>query len=169
MRKYTTRNDFGLLFMEHMQKGIGAEIGVQNGYNSMSILRYWTGNLLCIDTWPTEQEFITAHRLLNQRNTIMIKGASADVAKLINRGTLDFVYIDAGHSYHEVKSDFEAWEPRVCKGGIVSWHDYGVNDCFGVKEFIYDYMKLHPEVKMNFTTEDFFEGREYQSWWFIKK
>ncbi len=29
-------------------------------------------------------------------------------------------------------------------------------------------MKLNPDIKMNFTTDDFWEGKEYQSWWFVK-
>lgn len=39
-------------------------------------------------------------------------------------GTLDFVYIDADHSYNNTKNDILAWLPKVKKGGILAGHDY---------------------------------------------
>lgn len=36
----------------------------------------------------------------------------------------DFVFIDAAHDYDSVKSDIEAWLPKVKPGGILAGHDY---------------------------------------------
>jgi predicted O-methyltransferase YrrM len=36
---------------------------------------------------------------------------------------IDFLFIDADHSYKAVKADFEAWSPMVKKEGIVAFHD----------------------------------------------
>lgn len=46
-------------------------------------------------------------------------------AKLFPDNHFDFVYIDAGHIYEEVKSDLDAWWPKVKKGGVFGGHDYG--------------------------------------------
>lgn len=166
---YKTRNEFGKLFQEYFKTGNGAEIGVQNGYNAKSISNYWKGKIYCIDNWIDQEVFETAIETLKDIWVHFIKMNSVDGASRVENDSLDWVYIDAGHSYPEVKADFEAWFPKVRSGGIISGHDYGENDCIGVKVFIDEYMQLNPEVKMNFTTEDFWEGKEYQSWWFIKK
>jgi predicted O-methyltransferase YrrM len=39
--------------------------------------------------------------------------------------SLDFVYIDAGHDYNNVKCDLAAWAPKVRPGGIIVGDDYG--------------------------------------------
>jgi predicted O-methyltransferase YrrM len=42
----------------------------------------------------------------------------------ISDESLDFVFIDAGHTYDDVKKDVEEWAKKVRVGGIVSGHDY---------------------------------------------
>lgn len=166
---YKTRNDFGKLFQEHFETGMGAEIGVQNGFNSETIFKYWKGGIILIDRWERPEELKMCITTLRSKPIHCLIGDSVEMADRIpSDKKLDWVYIDAGHTKEEVKADFEAWYPKVRSGGIVSGHDYGDNDCIGVKEFIDEYIQLHPEVKMNFTTEDFWEGKEYQSWWFVK-
>ena len=39
--------------------------------------------------------------------------------------SVDFVFIDADHSYEGVKKDILAWWPKVKLGGIMAGHDYG--------------------------------------------
>lgn len=38
--------------------------------------------------------------------------------------SLDFVFIDAGHSYEAVRDDIAAWAPKVRKHGWLGGHDY---------------------------------------------
>jgi len=45
-------------------------------------------------------------------------------AKEIEDGSLDFVFIDADHTYEGCKADICAWLPKVRDGGLVSGHDY---------------------------------------------
>lgn len=40
------------------------------------------------------------------------------------QGTIDWVFIDADHSYESVTRDLCAWVPCVRQGGIASGHDY---------------------------------------------
>jgi hypothetical protein len=96
------------------------------------------------------------------------KDNSVDASKTVINESLDWVYIDADHSYEGIKSDYNAWYDKVRVGGIISGHDYGLNgDCEGVKQFIDELTESG--IEMHFTTDDFFEGRPYQTWWFIKK
>jgi len=166
---YSSRADFGKLFAQVMQTGIGAEVGVQVGYNALQIMRYWPGKLLCVDRWINEREYLEARILLHQSRAILVQGASVAVAETVVDNSLDFVYIDAGHEYEDIKADFEAWLPKVRVGGIVSFHDYGDNLCPGVKQFIDEYMADNPEIQFYFTTDDWWEGMEYQSGWFVKQ
>ena len=39
--------------------------------------------------------------------------------------SLDFVYLDADHSYESVKADLNAWNPKIRTGGLFAGDDYG--------------------------------------------
>lgn len=54
-----------------------------------------------------------------------IRKPSVEAANEFSNGSLDCVFIDANHSYEEVKNDIMAWLPKVKKGGIICGHDYG--------------------------------------------
>jgi hypothetical protein len=58
------------------------------------------------------------------KNIKLIKGWSADVAPTIPNDSVDFIYIDANHSYASCVQDISLWAPKVKQGGIVMGHDY---------------------------------------------
>lgn len=49
---------------------------------------------------------------------------SIEAAATYADNSLDFVFIDADHSYEAVRADIIAWWPKVKSGGIISGHDY---------------------------------------------
>lgn len=165
-----TRDQFGQYFEQFNKTGYGAEVGVQNGFNSRKILLGYSGKLLLIDNWNDNLALKTTvlHLVHYRDRVIYIPLDTLLAANLIPNDSLDFVYIDAGHSYIEVKQDFETYYPKVRSGGIISGHDYGLNDCIGVKMFIDEYIFNNPEIDIKFTTDDIYEGMEYQSWYFVK-
>ena len=64
--------------------------------------------------------------------------------KTVDDGTLDFVFIDADHSYEGAKQDIAAWYPKVKKGGWIGGHDYGranKNRPWGVKRAVDKFVK----------------------------
>jgi len=61
---------------------------------------------------------------LKKYGCTLIKDFSLAAAKRIPKSSLDFVYIDANHSFDEVMQDIIHWAPKVRSGGIVAGHDY---------------------------------------------
>ena len=55
----------------------------------------------------------------------IIPKPTVEAAKDVDDASLDFVFIDAGHGYHNVKADVIAWWPKVKPGGWFGGHDYG--------------------------------------------
>lgn len=53
---------------------------------------------------------------------------SVDAAKLFADGSLDFIFIDADHSYAAVKADIAAWKPKLKPDGVLAGHDIGMKD-----------------------------------------
>lgn len=53
----------------------------------------------------------------------IIREQSAEAAAQVGDRSLDFVFIDANHTYESVKSDIELWLPKVTK--LICGHDYG--------------------------------------------
>mgnify|MGYP003679361736 FL=1 len=57
-----------------------------------------------------------------------IRMKSVDAAKLYDDGSLDLVFIDAGHTFEDVVADIEAWLPKVRPYGFIAGHDYSWDD-----------------------------------------
>ena len=55
----------------------------------------------------------------------ILHGPSVEMAKNVEDGSLDFVFIDADHRYEFAKADIGAWYPKVRDGGTISGHDFG--------------------------------------------
>jgi predicted O-methyltransferase YrrM len=84
---------------------------------------------------PIWNEFIDRLRQQGLFETVRIlKEESAKAASHFEDGSVDFVFIDANHSYEHVKADIEAWRPKMREGGLLSGHDYG-EPC-GVKQAV---------------------------------
>ncbi len=49
---------------------------------------------------------------------------SAESAAQFHDGTVDFLYIDAGHAYEDVIRDIDAWLPKLKHDGIIAGDDY---------------------------------------------
>jgi predicted O-methyltransferase YrrM len=129
----------------------GAEIGVYVGYYSRLLLDTIPNlNLLCVDSWAIrtwrERAYPLAVETLSRYpNVTIIRGKSVDVAKTVKDESLDFVFIDADHSYEAVKDDLLAWTPKVRPGGIVSGHDYYKSQSgkLGVIRAVDEYVNEH--------------------------
>ena len=90
-------------------------------------------------------EFMDSTVLLDNQNVVnIIKDTSVNAKDFFVNNCLDFIMIDAGHTYDDLKSDINAWYYKVKPGGIISGDDYipmfqGVIDA--VNEYFYGQIK----------------------------
>jgi len=100
----------------------------------------------CIDLWGTDPGKIYADKkdLYNTfiKNIEPVKNIinpvisnSWEGASLYEDNSLDFVWLDAGHEYQDIKKDIASWYPKVKNGGTLAGHDFttapGVSQAVG--------------------------------------
>lgn len=61
--------------------------------------------------------------------------ASLEACKQFDDLSIDFIFIDADHSYEAVKADIIAWMPKIKIGGLITGHDYDYQKT-GVKKAV---------------------------------
>lgn len=140
-----------LASQDTIQIGRGAEIGVLYGDTSLYLLHQFRNlYLFSIDPYlPYDEPNRTAADLARYEGyarqrlapfgsqSIMVKKTSVDAAPSIPDESLDFVFIDAQHTYEACTEDIQTWFPKVRRGGLITGHDYrwdGVNRA--VHEFV---------------------------------
>jgi hypothetical protein len=156
---------------------VGAEIGVCKGkfsrvfcWNIPNVVLY------CIDTWESdpndpgdegelnEANFSHAQKILKPFDVTFIRNTSIEALNTFKDNELDFVYIDANHTFDHVMRDIIEWGKKVKTGGIISGHDYFRLKHAGVILAVDTYIKAH-DITENYITP----GDHTPSWWFIKK
>lgn len=50
--------------------------------------------------------------------------SSVQASTFYSDDSLDFVMLDAGHEYADLRTDIDAWWPKLKPGGILATHDY---------------------------------------------
>ena len=128
-----------ILFMKkyfNNKKVSGLELGIQKGLNSISILKELNiKTLYLVDAWnlyieneitkesQNKNYFSVLRKFKNNNKVKIIKGFSKDVVKDFSNNSLDFIYIDANHTYRYVYQDIDLWSKKVKDNGIISGHD----------------------------------------------
>lgn len=112
----------------------GAEVGVLSGHMSKALLERDDLTLYMVDNWlPLPQYRISAedqesNRTMAKRRAgsrgVVMHMDSVEAASSFPDGFLDFVFIDADHSYAGVCKDIVAWLPKLKIGGLLCGHDY---------------------------------------------
>jgi len=130
------RDNLPALFRELGFK-VGAEIGVMQGDFSQVLCKdYPELKLHCVDSWQEHPDntvgdqktmevyYNRARRRLHKYNVKLVRDFSVKAAKAFADSSLDFIYLDADHSFPAVVADLAAWIPKVRKGGCIAGHDY---------------------------------------------
>ena len=130
------------------------EVGVWKGHSLVylgKLLNNKKVNISAVDLWDETYKyesgrfsehkkhvleiFRTNVKKANLNNVIKeIKELSWEGSKHFEDASVDFVFIDADHSYDSVVKDINSWLPKIRKGGMISGHDY-FNPC-GVKKAV---------------------------------
>ena len=150
--------------IKHIENPIGAEIGVHRGECSGHLLELHPGlKLYMIDMWSpdtyagkgddaatepyrkiyqeqSEENRKKAESVVEKFKTRaeIIPLCSLEANELINFEELDFCFIDASHSYEDVKADIIAWLPKVKPSGWLILHDFDNPNFPGVKKAMED-------------------------------
>jgi hypothetical protein len=82
-------------------------------------------------------EFIDNTVLSSNYNTFdIIKDTSKNAANTFQNNSIDFLMIDAGHSYEDVKNDINIWYNKIKPGGTISGDDFATNVFPGVTQAV---------------------------------
>lgn len=116
---------------------IGVELGVKEGYLSSTFLSINTDLIMhSVDLWGSHESISETHDHDTNYNlavsnlkkfdgrSIIHKMLTIDAIKKFDDNSLDFVYIDATHTYEAVKQEIELWSKKVKPDGLISGHDY---------------------------------------------
>jgi len=155
-------------FFKEMGFKVGAEIGVENGIFSEALCRAGL-KLYAIDSWDTApvrenwkrrfaKEYEIAKTKLAPYDCIIIKKSSMEALEDFEDGSLDFVYIDANHSFKFVAEDICGWIKKVKPGGVISGHDY-----FAVRTNPKNVYAWHVKYVVDAYTEAF----EVEDWYIL--
>jgi predicted O-methyltransferase YrrM len=97
---------------------------------------------------------------------VIIARPSVEAAENFDDNSMDFVFLDADHSYESVKADITAWWPKIKPGGWLCGHDYGgwlvvkrggkeTKQYFGVKQAVDEFaeglgLRVEPDEDYTF-------------------
>jgi hypothetical protein len=155
------------------------EVGLDRGDYAERFLRWWQGHRYWgVDNYLPLAGLVRARsadlafaatRLerFGERARIVL-GDSVDVAAIVEPGSFDWVYIDAGHDYENVRADLNAWWPVVSENGILAGHDFTPqNEHAGVIPAVTEFAEAHNLTI--YTTSVAGYGQEVCPSWYIYK
>lgn len=170
--------------------GDGVEIGVQAGRFSEHLLRHSHLNrLFSVDPWmhwdagypdranvsQAQQDARYLETILRcahfRTRSVVMRMTSAQASAHFAPESLDFVYIDANHSFEATTEDLEHWWPKVKRAGLIAGDDFidgRVGDAeFGVRSAVESFATRRG-VQILVTTAK--SGREarWPNWYAVK-
>ncbi len=203
---FTNREQIGDFLKHHNLNRIGVELGSFKGQFANTILNNWEGKLLMVDVWrelphqeyddaSNHREHIDAYSQSMENikgfedRAYMLRMKGEHACDFIQDESLDFIYIDANHTYDAVKQDLKLWYPKIKSGGLVMGHDYLPDYFYEGKEeknqAVYTYPDGKPELAKfsgffgvkpavdEFASENGYTVNKTNeflgTWWFIKK
>jgi len=143
-----TREDLGATLNRLGLRGVGVEVGVQQGLYSKVLLEKWQHADLYVqvDLWEHQENYkdvanfensiheefmkrsCSYGELMKQQGyvgeVIQCKDYSTECVKFFKDSSIDFLYVDARHDRKGVLEDLAAYWPKMKVGGVIAGHDY---------------------------------------------
>jgi len=111
------------------------------------------GEFYCVDTWKGEAAIAYDTAIVQDLRKIfrqnvkpilkqlkMLSMISWNAAKKFEDDSVDFCYVDAGHSYEAVTNDLNAWWPKLRPGSMFGGDDY-TKGYPGVQQAVWDFFR----------------------------
>ncbi len=165
--KLPSREHLVLLALSSNFRGQGVEIGVYQGDFSKKILEYTKlAKLYCVDPWrefdyleyvdmANDNQLVQDQRYEVTRKKLELFTTRSEIIRDISEAarvrfdneSLDFIYIDANHSYEGCLQDLQMWWPKLKVGGLMAGDDYTNTDNgvtkYGVKLAVDQFFQNH--------------------------
>lgn len=135
------------LFNEAKKANVVVEIGSWKSRSTQALLQGCPGIVYACDTWmgsadvqdltntmaKQEDVFEIFKENTKQYNNLkIVRKTSLEASKEFAPKSINFCFIDAGHSLEECMADALAWWPLVADGGTLAFHDYQQDVWMGV-------------------------------------
>lgn len=137
-------------FIEYYKPQRVVELGSYYGCSAFAILQSIKDNGLntefnAIDTWEGDTFAIYGNenvygmykkvndQFFKMQNSNMLQMTFDEALNEFQDYSIDILHIDGSHSYEDVKHDYLSWKNKVCKKGIILFHDIS-NDMLYEKE-----------------------------------
>lgn len=174
---------------------VGVETGVEKGKNAQTMFEIIPNlKLYGVDSYKQHPQASYAYhaslrhwdenylegckrqclKRMNGRNFTLLQGFSENMADKLEDNSVDFVYLDADHSYDMVMLDIIKWGRKIKKGGIISGHDYYYDNDTSLRrakvtQAVNDYTNIHG-IKFYITDEHHakLKGDFYPTWFWVK-
>lgn len=122
------------------------EVGSFKGLSAWAMATV-ANTLHCVDTFRAnsagQQQLVTLQTLEDFRhatkrfnNVTFFVGTSEDGAKQPGLGMFSLIFLDAMHTYEDVRDDIQRWWTHLISGGVMAFHDYRHRDFPGVEKAV---------------------------------
>lgn len=131
---------------------LGSWTGKSAAYCAVELMnRQKLAEFYCVDTWKGETSIAYNQDILQDLESVfrknlqpilkhitMLNMMSWDAAEKFQDNSVDFCYVDAGHSYEAVTNDLTAWWPKMRPGALFGGDDY-TKGYPGVQQAVWDF------------------------------
>jgi len=140
------------------------ELGTHRGYSYFAICQavrrlQLATRCYAIDTWKGDehagfygeeifQEVRQYHDAHYADFSKLIRATFAEALRYIPDNSVDLLHVDGRHLYHDVKTDFESWRPKLSDRAVVLFHDTNVRERdFGVFRLWHELQGRYPSFE----------------------
>jgi predicted O-methyltransferase YrrM len=148
-----------MLKTEGMKNMVGIEVGVAEGENAAQMLKYLDmGRLFLVDNYqpPFSAMKDKAVKLLDGKPIVWMMMDSRKATDMLTENQMDFIYIDADHSYESTLSNLKAYYPPLKSGGIMGGDDVTIGS---VMAALLEFSRMHGIRNLTVNQRE---------WWFKK-
>lgn len=138
---------FAKKYFEHIKDLVICEVGVLEGENANSLIKYLKPKEIYLIEPFTEPKIKGDH--------VLIKKKSIEASKDIP--LCDYIYLDGDHRYKTISEELPVYWKKIKRGGILAGHDFS-SAVPGVIKAVTEFV-IKNNLKLNVTHFD---------WWIIK-